>query len=91
MGIGARVSSHLCGNIDSELNAKLNLYWLKPVLQMLIPCYTPVNFPILGMGFCDHRADPGSVLCDQPKSSIGLGRIKLFFSLQILWANVTRP
>ncbi len=32
------------------------------------------------MGCCDQRADPGSVLCDQPKSSIGPGKIKQFFS-----------
>lgn len=81
------VSSHLCGNMGYELNTELNLYWLKPVLQMLIPCHlVSLTFRILEMGCCDQRADPGSVLCDQPRLSWQDKAVFFlsFFSLQIL-------
>lgn len=74
------VSSHLCGNIGSELNTELNLYWLKPVLQMLKPCHlVSLTLCILEMGCCDQRVDPGSVLCDQPRLSWQDKAVFLFF------------
>jgi len=92
------VSSHLCGNIGSELNTELNRYWLKPVLQMLIPCHlVSLTFRFLEMSYFDQSADPGSVLCDQPRIFWQDKAVFffLFFFLLLLsksfWANVTRP